>query len=250
MRTKTVRTIRVLILATAIGWMSAPQALATDFWATYSSTFMSNYTAKTGMAMEHGMSERLTEREVLGMATKSFSQSFGARFSEVARDNRGLLIVCIFSREPERCYMDSVLKTTFDEIHFVPAPGFSQKFIKKFARVYSASLMKPRSIHGREERAAGVPRKKNFNPRFGFSLDGFELVAAAPFYTYKGIYVEPLWGTSNGVGLSLTKGRIGLMFDHDSAAVQYHIPKSSLTQLVLTIRTTGDLFIDNIFLRW
>lgn len=250
--TKTKKIKRIITLSLLLGGIMTAHASATDFWTIYSDKIATNFSVKTGAVLEQGMSNKLTEREILALATKSFSQSFGARFSEVAHDTRGLLIVCIFSREPERCYMDNVLKTTFDEIHFVPTPGFSQKFLKKFSQKYSSTLMQPKSLYGREIRAAGVPRRKNFNPRFGFKLDGFELIASAPFYTYKNIFVEPIWGTSQGAGISFTKGRVGLELEDGGASIQYLLLKNAnkSSQMTLLIRTNGSVYLENTFYTW
>jgi hypothetical protein len=185
------------------------------------------------------------------VSSKSFSQSFGTRFQEVAKSHRALAFVCIFSKEPERCYLDTVMKTTFGEIKLLPTPSFSQSFIKKFSKFYTVTLNDPKSVLDKEIRAAGVPPRSKFNPRFGFTLNDFEIVAAAPFYSFYGVYVEPQWGTSKGPSLSFMKNHFSLDFDRTGAAVQYIMPDcfDTHTQLTLTIRH-NEIYLDNAFIVW
>jgi hypothetical protein len=248
---KTIETIIVATVAAACVAAAVTRASATEFWETYSTKIAYNYAMKSGSFYEEGMNQRLSDREVLAVASKSFSQSFGMRFAEVARNNRGLAFVCIFSKEPERCYLDSVMKTTFNEVQLLPMPRFSQKFVKKFSKFYTSSLMKPKAITGKAVRSAGVPRRSRINPRFGFTLNDFEIVAAAPFYTYEGIYVEPIWGTRNGPSLSFMKKRFSFDINDNGASIQYLLPRSynTHTQLNLTVRKDG-FYIDNVFLVW
>ncbi|MFA6450649.1 MAG: hypothetical protein WCX65_14340 [bacterium] len=252
MKSKKIQKIIVAAATAACMTMAVTGAAATEFWETYSNKMVENYAVKSGSIYEPGMNQRLTANEVLAVSSKSFSQSFGMRFAEVAKSHRGLAFVCIFSREPERCYLDSVMKSTFDEVKFLPTPKFSQKFVKKFSKFYASSLMKPKAISGKEIRSAAVPRRNPFNPRFGFTLNDFEIVAASPFYTFKGIYVEPQWGTRHGPSLGFMKSRLSLDIDNDGAAFQYTLPKSfnSHTQLKLTVRADGNIYIDNVFITW
>jgi hypothetical protein len=251
MKKKLMGSIIITALAAVCVTAAATRATATEFWETYSKKFAYNYAVKSGSFYEPGMKQKLTSHELLAVSSRSFSQSFGMRFSEVARSHRALVFVCIFSREPERCYLDSVMKTTFGEIQIIPQPYFSQKFVKKFSKFYTSSLMQPKSISEKAMRASGVPQHRKVNPRFGFSLNDFEPIAAMPFYTYRGIYVEPQWGMIHGPSLSFLKDRVSLDFDRDGAAFQYVLPESfsTHTQLKLTIRS-DEIYLDNVFLTW
>lgn len=252
MKRKAIRMIEAAVVAVCMVVSVEPAVGAKNFWDTYSNKLVYNYAIKSGDVYAEGMNQRLAPHEVLSVSSKSFSQSFGTRVSEVAKEHRAFAIVCIFSRTPEKCYLDSVMKTTFDEIEFLHAPNISQKMIKKFGRFYTASLMKPKEIEGKEERASGVSRKKNFNPRFGFTLNDMELYAAAPFYTFRGIYVEPILGTVHGPSVSLMKNGVSLDFDREGLAIQYKTKPvlSERAKLTVTIRPEGEIRIENVYMVW
>lgn len=244
---------RTAIITITALTLAAP-ALATEFWETYANTLVYNYSVKAGTIPMEGMNERLTSDEVLALATKSFSQSFGFRFKEVARDHSPLLLVCAFSKEPDKCYLDSVMESVFDEIQLVNPPQFSQKFIRKTRRFYTSTFTDKKSMRGIKKRAGGVPAWKNFNPRFGFSAAEPEIVVATPFYSYLGIYVEPKYGTRNGPSVSLMKGRTLVNFAQEGVSLKYRFPKSSdrfeVDNLTLTIRPGGEIRLDNVFIIW
>ncbi|HOX29169.1 MAG TPA: hypothetical protein PLQ76_08465 [bacterium] len=243
---------RMTIITAAAMMLLATSARATDFWGTYAKQITGNYAVKTGVLPSERAGDRLGSDDIAALATKSFSQSFGTRFAEVARDTKYLLIVCMFSREPERCYMENVVQTTFGEIKFVSAPRFSQRFLKKFGRFYSTSLSQPKNVAARRHSAAGVPRYKNVNPRFGFVPNDMEIVAAMPFYTYFGIYAEPKWGTAHGFGLNVMVGKLFTDVTTEGVAFRYSFNKKikSFGTVTLTVRPEGEFFIDNTFLQW
>jgi len=220
MKSKTNKTMRVAVFAAAMIGIMMTRAAATEFWETFSNRFAYNYAVKSGSVYKQGMNSRLTTHEVLSVSSKSFSQGFGDRFREVAKSHRPLAVVCIFSMEPDRCYLGSVMKSMFGEIKLLPTPSFSEGFIKKFSKFYTVTLSDPKSALDKEIRAAGVPRHSMFNPRFGFTFENFEIIAAAPFYTYYGVYVEPQWGTSNGPSLGFLKKHVSLDFDRNGAAIR------------------------------
>jgi hypothetical protein len=83
-------------------------------------------------------------------------------------------------------------------------------------------------------------------------LNDWEILAAAPFYTYGGIYVEPLWGTVHGPSVSLMKKTVSLDFDREGVALQYRLPPAfkELARIRLTIRPEGEIYIDNVYIVW
>jgi hypothetical protein len=241
-------------IITIIALTLAGPALATEFWETYANTLVYNYSIKAGAIPAEGVNERLTSNEAMAVVTKSFSQSFGQRFGEVAHNNSPLLLVCAFSREADKCFMDSVMGSLFGEIKIVNPPQFSEKFLRKTSRFYTTTFMDNKSTRGVHERSRGVPARKNFNPRFGFSLSEPEFVAAVPFYSFLGIYVEPKYGTRNGPSVSLMKDRAFVNFDKEGVSLKYRFPKSvshfDVDNLTLTIRPEGEVTIDNVFIVW
>jgi hypothetical protein len=247
------RTAMLATLTAVIMTIAAPAA-ATEFWETYATRLVYNYSIKAGAVPEEGMNQRLTSHEVLGVASKSFSQSFGDRFTEVAHANRFTVIVCIFSPAPESCYFNNVSDKVFGEIKLVKAPKIPQKILKRLNRFYAVSLAEPKSPSGIRARAMGVPARNRLNPRFGFSMTEPEIIAAAPFYTFFGIYAEPKYGSRNGASLSLMKGDAILRIENGGFAIQYRIPselnKFDLGNLVLTYRSNGNIRLDNMFLVW
>ncbi|HOO56867.1 MAG TPA: hypothetical protein PLN69_08580 [bacterium] len=245
------RTIRTSFMIIGI-MMAGAGAAATEFWEHYADYITYNYVVKAGAVPEVGINQRLTSHEVLSVATKSFSQSFGIRIAEVAKDHRALLLVCMFSSEPERCYVDNVIQTTFDEIKLLKAPGFSQRFIKKFGKYYTTSFAKPKSVKGVASRAENTPRWKVFNPKYGFALNDMEFMVVSPFYSFYNIYVEPGWGSVHGASLSLMKNRLAINVDREGASLGIFCRHKFrlLKEFKLTIHPEGEFMIDNVFIMW
>ena len=68
-------------LALAIALALTAAAAATEFWDMYAQKLAYNHSIKSGAVPALGMNQRLSSDEVLGVATKSFSQTFGARLA-------------------------------------------------------------------------------------------------------------------------------------------------------------------------
>jgi len=243
---------RITVILTALMVMTGIQCNARDFWALYGERLMHNYAVRAGTGADLDINRRLSSDEIVSIATKSFSQSFGTRVTEIAMDRRGALIVCAFTKEPDRCYLDAVLEGMFNELHFMNAPGFSQKFIKKAQKFYSRGLFNRGSLSARRRRATLVPPWKSFNPLFGIDLNGFEIVASTPFYTYFNIYVEPQYGTSKGFSLGFMKDRWYLDVYRNRATLSYRFhrgsSKNEYTELI--IMPGFDIQLENTFIVW
>lgn len=243
--------IRKLIIIILMVVSTVP-VFATDFWEKYGEYVVYNYTRKAGVIPDPGMSQRLSSDEVFSILTKSFSKSFGERFSEIARARSGLIFVCVFSKEGEKCLMDPIFKSTFDEIHFVNEPKFSQKFIKKTMGLYSGNFHTRDSINGRRNRANRVPPWKKFNPIFGFVMNDFELVVSSPFYTFAGIYVEPQYGLRKGASLGFMKDRWFLDIYPKRVSLKYRLKKSfnGKDTTSLTYTSGEGLLLENTIINW
>lgn len=242
---------RRLIVIILIAISSGP-VFATEFWGKYGEKLVYNYTIKAGVIPEMGMGQRLSSDEVFSIATKSFSQSFGERFSELAWDKSGMLLVCAFGKEAEKCFLDSIMKPMFDEIQLVNEPEISQKFIDRVRDVYSGNFYTRDSINGRRKRALRVPPWKKFNPIFGFALNDFEPFISTPFYSFGGIYVEPQYGLRKGASIGFMKGRWFMDVYPKKVSLKYRLKKkfngkesSSITY------TSGDgIQLENTIINW
>lgn len=248
--------IRIAIILIVAAIASTP-ATAKDFWEKCGERMVENYAVKAGEGMAPGMSQRLTSKQVASIATKSFSQSFGERFSEIANDKQLLALVCVFSKEGERCLLDPVMKDIFGEIHFVNEPGFSQKFIKKMSRFYTGPSKSRDSKSDRIKRSGSVKPHKKFNPRFGFVMNDFEPVVSSPFYTFGNIYVEPVYGLRKGASLGLMKDDWFIDLYSDRATIKYSF-KNKFAGVKLygkimpsiTYSTNGEITVQNTVFNW
>lgn len=230
----------------------ATSACARDFWSIYGEKLSYNYAVKAGTGLSTDVSHRLKSSEIFGVATKSFSQTLGVRFLEIAKSRRGVLIVCMFSQEPDRCYLDVVAHATFKEVHFLNAPGFSQRFIKRASKFYTGSFYKRDSAFGKKFRASNVPTWKIFNPVFGFDMKEFELVVSSPFYTYFGIYVEPQYGSRKGPSLGFMKDRFTMDVYRDHMSFHYHFPERTVGKnyISLSYIPHGEICLENVLMAW
>ncbi len=227
-------------------------AVARDFWTIYGEKITSNYATKVGIGLQNDINKRLSNDELFSVVTKSFSQSLGARLAEVAYQRRGAAIPCIFTPGPEQCFVNLVMNVTFDEMSFMNAPHFSQKFLMKLRSFHTATFTDRFSDRGKRKRADLVPPWKKFNPRFGFSIGDMELVVATPFYTFLGIYVEPQWGTSSGPSLSLMKHPWYMDVFKNRLSVKYRFAKSMLNNVEfdITFRPGWELTLENTLIYW
>jgi len=244
------KAMMIIILMTGIP--AAASAAERDFWSIYGEHLVYNYAVKAGTGASFDFNHRLTSDETFSIATRSFSQSLGIRFSEIAYSRRGVLFVCIFSREPERCYLDVVLESTFSEIHFFKSPGFSQKFLMKVRKFYVGGMFDRSSLPARKHRARLVPPWKKFNPLFGFSPGDMELVMSTPFYTFYGIYVEPQYRTRNGPALGLMKDRWFVDISDENVTFGYRFPgmvDRKFTTTV-TLRKGPEVRVSNTLISW
>lgn len=241
------RLIVVILIAISTG-----PVFATEFWGKYGEHLVYNYTRKAGVIPDSEMGQRLSSEEVLSIATKSFSQSFGERFTEIAWDKSGMLLVCAFDREAEKCFLDSIMKPMFNEIQLVKEPEISQNVINKIRNVYSGNFYTRDSINGRRKRALRVPPWKKFNPIFGFVLNDFELVASTPFYTFGGIYVEPQYGLRQGASLGLMKGRWFVDVYPKKVSLKYRLKKkfNGKDSTSITYTSGEGIQLENTIINW
>ena len=224
-------------------------ATATDFWEIYGKNLTYNYSVKTGTIPDRvHMGQRLSNDDMMSVLTKSFSQSLGQRLSDVADQKSGVAIVCIFHPQPERCFADSVLNVIFDEVHFMNAPNFSQRFLKKISNYYAYTLNDDEdALERRSNAARSVPPWKKFNPRFGFDLNGPEIAMSTPFYSFGGIYVEPRYGTRRGPSLSFLYKRWFVDMQQEGVELKYRTSHNSFGRgyLSISVRPEGEFYISN-----
>jgi len=230
----------------------AGSACAAEFWDIYAERLAKNYSVKAGTIPRQGDGDLLEASEITALLTKSFSQSFGVRFSENAKDRRALVFVCVFSNEPEKCYIDPVVRATFSETRILRSPSFSQKFLKKAVRKYSHSLSKPDSISATKARSEEVPDWKAFNPRFAVNLNELDLIIASPFHTFAGIYAEPRFSAKDGPAIKLMRGKAALDFRREGVVFNYLIKGESKGsgKVKITIMPEGEIYIDNVVFFW
>lgn len=225
---------------------------ASDFWETYSKKLTYNYSVKSGsIPAQSDYGRRLSNDEMLSVLTKSFSQALGERLTVMAEQRSYVAIICIFHPEPEKCFADHVIGATFNEVHFVNAPGVSQKLMKKLSRYYSYTLNEDDdNMNRRDDAAQRVPQRKKFNPRFGFDLNEPEIMITSPFYSFKGVYIEPRYGTSRGPSLSLMYECILMDIQQEGVSLKYRTTQQSIGRgyIDITIRPEGEIYISNEFI--
>lgn len=238
-------TIFLLLIAAGV-------ARAADFWEIYAQNLTYNYSIKVGAIPDRvDFGRRLSNDDMLAVMTRSFSQTLGQRVTRVAADRQFVALACMFSSEAQRCVVDNILEFTFNEVHFINAPGFSNKFLKKLQKYYSYSLYnEDEALERQGEAAARVPRFKNFNPRFGFNLNEPEIILSTPFYTFMGIYVEPRYGTRRGPSVSLMYGNYYFDFQREGLAIKRKWKQSAPGRgyLSITVRPEGEFYISNEFM--
>lgn len=227
-------------------------ARAADFWETYSTGIMYHYSVKTGSIPDIPRTGlRLSNDEVTAILTKSFSRALGERLTDVADKKSYVAIVCIFHPEPERCFADNILDATFDEVYFINAPKFSQKFLKKMSKYYAYTINDDDEEMERRTDAAGrVPPWKKFNPRFSFDLNEPEIAVSAPFYSFAGIYVEPRYGTGRGPSMTFLFKRYLLDVQKEGVELKYRTEHNAYGRgyIAVSIRPEGEIIISNEFI--
>lgn len=232
---KALTTILLLLLTTAT------TAMADDFWAVYAETFAFKHAVSGDYIPARPAPERVSEDTTRNVALRSFGIAFGARFAQIATDQKNDLIkTCLFAREPYRCAFESIMEATVDETGFMPRIRFSDRFIKKAWKLYDRTIRHNETIDDRMKRARRVPPWKKFNPRVNFQLDHPELIVALPFYTYFSIYVEPRWGTRNGAHLILMRKAFSVDLSRDGAQFQFRLLRNPVGKGYYTIHLSPD----------
>lgn len=240
---------KLIAMLSVIVAVAGARAGAADFWDLYARNLTYNYTVKSGAVPQRAeFGQRLSNEQMLSVIGSSFTQALGERVQTVANQRKPIAIVCLFTPEPQKCFADSILNITFDEVHFMNAPSISTKVLKKVSKYYSYTLSDRKSYMDRKVAAAGrVPAHKKFNPRFGFSLSEPEIVISTPFYTYFGIFVEPKLGTHNGMSLSLIHGRTLLDFQKEGLTINYRLKHREVGRgyTSLSISQDGTVWLSN-----
>lgn len=229
--------------------LAAATARAADFWETYATNLTYNYSVKVGAIPDRvQFGQRLSNDDMVAVLTKSFSQSLRQRVTRVAADRQFVALACMFSTESQRCVVDNILENTFNEVHFINAPGFSNNFLKKLQKYYSYSLYEEdEALERRGEAASRVSRFNRFNPRFGFNLNEPEIILSVPFYTYFGVYVEPRYGTRLGPAISFIKGNYYFDFQREGLSIKRRWKEDAPGRgyLSITVRPEGEFYISN-----
>lgn len=239
--------LAIIILA-----LMAGRAGATDFWGHFAENLAYHSSVDTGTLPTQMTSSRLSGREIAKLMGRSFAQALPIRIGEVAGDLRLVTLPCMFTPEPEKCYVKIVLGRTFNEIGFLKAPGFSQRYLERFRDKFTRVRMKE-TPEEKRYRAAMVSRRNVFNPRFGFDFEKMDAVFAAPFYTYFGIYVEPKFTLRHQATMSMLYKRFSLEFNRNGAELGYQFAKKPFGKHYYTITwKPGDseINVQNVFATW
>jgi len=199
-----------------------------DFWGTYGNNLGYNY-----MTRSNSLSV-LSQHKHVNMLTKSFSQSLSNRFVEAANDRKLMAIVCIFSREPEKCFLQPVTQALFDEVGFINAPKLSQKNFKKLVE-FAKSNLSLNSFPNKRSLAKQTPRRKPFNLRLGYDLPRREAVISAPFYTYLGINIQPRYKTRDGFAIGMVRNQLTVDLYTHAVTAQYNMPNKSFKKKYIAL---------------
>lgn len=240
--------IITLILMTTLAGVPS----AREFWAHFADNLMFNTSVRAGdipiWLDEHNFSSKET-RNLIGRA---FAESLPLRIGEVAKQYRFVTLPCTFTPTPEKCYVNIVLGHTFDEVGFVSAPSVSSSVAKKISRMYVQNLRIKGAPHESAALAATINHWKPFSPRFGFDRKNFDFVAANPFYTWYGIYVEPKFGIRNGGVVTLLKRDFVVELSSDGAAFSYRFGKKPHSRNFYTVtwHSDGEVRVDNVLVTW
>lgn len=242
---------RTAILTIILMSMMGGPAGATEFWAHFANHLAYNVSVHTGTIPSQNTSLRLSEEAIGRLSARAFTQALPVRFGQVARQYSLTAIPCAFTPEPQKCYLKIVLTHTFDEVGFVRAPGFSQKFIEKYATRFTRVRV-DETTQEKKARAAFVPKRHAFNPQFGVDLEKTDIVFASPFYSYFGLYVEPKLSLRHHMSLSMLWRRYSLEFTKEGAALNVELPDKFFGrgEVTMTIRPEGEFYIENVVATW
>lgn len=241
------------VMALTMLCLAGGAARGADFWETYGNKLVYNYSIRTGATpamISAGGGLRLSNSEVTSILTKTFSQSLKTRVGEMTKLKRGFAIVCIFSPEPDKCLADGILNATFKEVRIVNAPTFSDKFLKKMRKYYAYTLPgdgTALAMDRVQSAAARVPQRKKFNPRFSLDLGERQIIAATPFYSFFGVYVEPKYGSRRGPALSVIAGNFFIDAERRGLSIKRKVNgrENARGFTALYISAAGDVFISN-----
>ncbi|MEW5946215.1 MAG: hypothetical protein AB1742_08460 [bacterium] len=229
--------------AITISLMFFPALTATssDFWTIYAETLVYQHSINGGYIPSQAHLNRLDEAQTVDIALKSLNYAFTERLGQVAKEKRDYALQnCLFSREAYRCYFDEVVRTTLDEMGFMPDIHFSDRFLQKAWKMYDRSVRPNDTIEERMRRAKRVPPWKKFNPLVNVDISEPEIFIAAPFYTFFSIYVEPRWGTGTGPQVVLMKSRFFLDVDREKALLRYSLAKKPYARGYYTFYVGSD----------
>jgi len=223
------------ILATTlllVAHLTTSSAIAKDFWGTYGNNLAYNYSVKDD-------SQHQTQHDQFNIISKSFSQTFVTRFKEISKERSFLGFICAFSKTPEKCFVDPVSKSLFDEIGFINAPEVSDKNIKRMVN-FAFSDLSTNSFSKKKSIAQRTPRHRAFNLRLGYDLQNREVVASTPFYTYFGVNIQPKYKSNTGFSVGIIQGRWTADIYPKDIVVQYNIKNPSVKKKYITISYNSD----------
>jgi hypothetical protein len=228
------------------------RGLATDFWSHFAGDLSYNASAHMGIVAGENTTNRLATKDLKRLMASAFARSLPMRLGEVAYDTRFVMVPCMFTPQPEKCYFNVVLDRTFNEVRIVGAPGFSSKMAKRINRMYSRNVRMKESPAAKAARAGAINRWKPFNPHVGFDPQLGDVVMATPFYTYFGIYVEPRFSLRRQAGLTLLRKNIVFEVARDGAYFSYRFRKKPFGRSFYTVtyRPGQGVSIDNVLMQW
>jgi len=241
-------TTLIIILITLL----ASKANAKEFWEHFAESISYKVSVQSSIIPSERFNSKVVHGNLDVAIMRAFTQTLSVRTVEVAKSTRLAIIPCMFFKEAEKCYSKVVLNKTFDEIGFMNAPGFSTKTLRKFQGLYSRNLVFKETPESKRLRADSIPRFKAFNFKFGIDLMGMDIVMAMPFYTYKGVYVEPKFTLKHQASISFMKNRVALEFNKEGAALSYKFKKQPFgnNYYTVTIRPEGEINVDTVLLTW
>ena len=234
------------ILLTLIVLTLPIAARANDIWQEYSTHLTYNYLIKTNLQTNN----RLTNKESVDLITKSFSQSLGLRLTSVAHEKRFIGIVCIFSREPEKCVFDNISKPVFEEIGFIKMPEISQKNLKKISKTLFSSQFFKNDTKNKLKESKSIPTNK-INFKYGVDSNSLAPTIKFPFYTYNHIYVEPKINLKKVFTVTFIKDRWLLDIENGDVTLKYYIPQKLFLKNNLVISySSKTIQLENSIIKW
>jgi len=202
------------LILTTVFTASLPSKASDDFWSAYSDNIRYNHYTQN----PHGV--QMTDKQNIGVFSKSFSQSFAMRLSEITKDRKFIAIICSFSKQPDKCVLDPIKQQMFKEIAFISNPDLSQKTIKKISRIYSKNLYSSKNT--------GKTGSGSF--KLGLNIETLKPTLSTGFKFRNGISLKSILEMNGNSRMSITKNRLSFEIFPNDSIVKYQIPNPSFSK--------------------